>query len=177
MPKEHKKRGRRDEKKRQRADEEEVVDAKRQKLENHDGEYEEHEKDQSTQVFDPEDYIPLESSRGTEEFYGLLDDEEQAYFKSADQMLELDQFATADERSLFLESVWNEARGKELKLASSQSSSRLMEKLIQLSTADQLKTLFGKFGGQYDYLRYVTSVMLISQFSLLSSTSICISLL
>ncbi|MCJ1331920.1 Nucleolar protein 9 [Thelotrema lepadinum] len=150
MPKEQQKRGRRGDKKRQRADEDEISEVKRQKHEDQGGGYEEHQEDQSTQVFQNEDYIPLESSRGgTGEFYGLLDEEEQAYFKSADQILESNQFTTADERLLFLESVWNEARGKELKLASSQSSSRLMEKLIQLSTTSQLKSLFEKFDGHF----------------------------
>ena len=38
--------------------------------------------------------------------------------------------------------------GKELKLANSQSCSRLMERLILLSTPNQLKDLFQKFSGQ-----------------------------
>lgn len=83
------------------------------------------------------------------EFFGMLDDEEQEYFRRADEMLELNQFPTTDDRDLFLESVYTEAKGKELKLASSQSCSRLMERLIQLSTTAQKKSLFEAFGGHF----------------------------
>lgn len=81
-------------------------------------------------------------------FYGLLGEDEQEYFKKADAMLELNQFADPEERNLFLGNVYKEARGKELKIANSQSCSRLMERLILLSTPDQLKSLFQKFSGQ-----------------------------
>jgi len=82
-------------------------------------------------------------------FYGLLDEEEQEYFRSADEMLELNQFSSPEDRDTFLNSVYKEAEGKELKMANSQSCSRLMERLIQLSNAAQLKSLFQKFSGQY----------------------------
>ncbi|KAM3081254.1 Nucleolar protein 9 [Clarireedia jacksonii] len=65
-------------------------------------------------------------------FYGLLEDEEQEYFRRADELLELNDFPSAEERSLFLANVYREAKGKELKLACSQSCSRLMERLILL---------------------------------------------
>jgi nucleolar protein 9 len=153
MPQEHKKRGRRGEKKR--------------KLEQEDGE-QVHKKsrldDESAHVeAEPADFLPLEEGQheefaelepgsypqpGEMPFYGMLDDEEQEYFKRADEMLELNQFTDAEDRSTFLASVYKEAEGKELKLANSQSCSRLMERLIQLSTADQLKSLFQKFSTQ-----------------------------
>jgi nucleolar protein 9 len=44
--------------------------------------------------------------------------------------------------------VYKEADGKELKIANSQSCSRLMERLILLSTPIQLKGLFKKFSSQ-----------------------------
>ena len=143
MPKERKKRGRRDEKKRKREDEEDQESHKRPKsgepsnletvwgeqpaIDDHDG-------------FDP----------GAREmpFYGLLDEEEQEYFKRADTTLELNQFGDVEERALFLANVYKEASGKELKIANSQSCSRLMERLILLSTVEQLKTLLHKFSGQ-----------------------------
>ena len=81
-------------------------------------------------------------------FFGTLDEEEQEYFKRADDMLESNSFGDAEERSLFLSNVYREADGKELKIAQSQSCSRLMERLIQLSTAAQLKNLFLKFSGK-----------------------------
>ncbi|KZZ94231.1 Armadillo-type fold protein [Moelleriella libera RCEF 2490] len=83
------------------------------------------------------------------EFFGMLAEEEQEYFRRADEMLELNQFPTTEERDLFLESVFREAQGKELKLASSQSCSRLMERLIQLSSTRQKKHLFDAFAGHF----------------------------
>jgi nucleolar protein 9 len=81
-------------------------------------------------------------------FYGLLDEEEQEYFRSADEMLEANQFSSPEDRENFLNSVYKEAEGKELKMANSQSCSRLMERLILLSSPAQLKSLFQKFSGQ-----------------------------
>jgi nucleolar protein 9 len=85
-------------------------------------------------------------------FYGMLEDEEQEYFKRADELLELNNFPSEEERSLFLANVFREAEGKELKIACSQSCSRLMEKLILLSTVEQKKKLFEKFSGNYSHL-------------------------
>ncbi|PQE24927.1 hypothetical protein CJF32_00007282 [Rutstroemia sp. NJR-2017a WRK4] len=78
-------------------------------------------------------------------FYGLLEDEEQEYFRRADELLELNDFPSPEERSLFLANVYREAKGKELKIACSQSCSRLMERLILLSTTEQKKKLFMQF--------------------------------
>ncbi len=79
-------------------------------------------------------------------FFGSLDEQEQEYFKRADDMLETNAFGDREERDLFIANVYREADGKELKIAQSQSCSRLMERLIQHSTAAQLKNLFNKFG-------------------------------
>ncbi|ODA75966.1 hypothetical protein RJ55_08607 [Drechmeria coniospora] len=86
---------------------------------------------------------------GETEFFGMLADEEQEYFRRADEMLELNQFPSTEDRDMFLENVFGEAKGKELKLASSQSCSRLMERLIQLSSTAQKKRLFEAFGGHF----------------------------
>ncbi|KAF4988513.1 hypothetical protein F66182_16692, partial [Fusarium sp. NRRL 66182] len=115
---------------------------------------------------EPADYIPLGSGEQNEHieqyeqdapvtdqndtpFYGLLDTEEQEYFSRAAEVLELNQFQTAEEQSIFVESVYEEAKGKELKIACSQSCSRLLEKIISLSSTDQLRRLFGKFLGHF----------------------------
>ncbi|KAI9367201.1 nucleolar protein 9 [Aspergillus egyptiacus] len=101
------------------------------------------------------DYIPLEEESHNEAqqddmpFYGLLDTEEQEYFSRANEMLELNQFQDAEERRLFVDSVYREARGKELKIACSQSCSRLMEKLISVSDVRQIRRLFNKFLGHF----------------------------
>ncbi|ESZ90107.1 hypothetical protein SBOR_9518 [Sclerotinia borealis F-4128] len=85
-------------------------------------------------------------------YYGLLEDEEQEYFRRADELLELNDFPSTEERSLFLANVYREAQGKELKIACSQSCSRLMERLILLSTAQQKKKLFTQFAGNFPHL-------------------------
>ncbi|KAL8662555.1 MAG: hypothetical protein Q9202_004607 [Teloschistes flavicans] len=144
MPKERRKRGRREEKKRKREDEENEPLAKRPKS------AEDDEDDHDQQAFG-DDYVPHAGPSETP-FYGMLDEEEQEYFKRADNMLELNQFHDTEERALFLANVYKEASGKELKIANSQSSSRLMERLILLSTADQLKALFRKFSGHFIHL-------------------------
>ncbi|KAI4270470.1 MAG: hypothetical protein L6R38_007119, partial [Xanthoria sp. 2 TBL-2021] len=148
MPKEHKKRGRREEKKRKKEQEEDQPESKRRKS-----------KDDTDaeiivdngQHIDGTGYHPIPGP-GEIPFYGLLDEEEQEYFKRADSMLELDQFNDAEERALFLANVYTEANGKELKIANSQSCSRLMERLILMSTPNQLKALFQKLSGHFLHL-------------------------
>ncbi|KAK3391425.1 armadillo-type protein [Sordaria brevicollis] len=83
------------------------------------------------------------------EFFGMLAEEEQEYFRHADELLELNDFPSSEERDIFLQNVYKEMKGKELKLASSQSCSRLMERLILLSNTRQKKSLFDAFGGHF----------------------------
>lgn len=149
MPKEHRKRGRREEKKRKHeGEQDQVAPSKRQKSEE-DAEAEvEIIMDGGDEPGLQDGYPEYAPRPGDLPFYGLLDEEEQEYFKRADSMLELNQFADPEERDLFLANVYKEASGKELKIANSQSCSRLMERLILLSTPDQLKNLFQKFSGQ-----------------------------
>lgn len=149
MPRERQKRGRRAEAKRKRDDE--VADpmkSKRQKPS--DGDNDPNPSYNQAEIGD--DRIPLEgepaSSMDTP-FYGLLDPEEQEYFSHASSLLELNQFDTEEEKSIFIERVYEEANGKELKIACSQSCSRLMEKLISASTVSQIKRLFSKFIGHF----------------------------
>src|SRR5689334_500587 len=52
---------------------------------------------------------------GETEFFGMLAEEEQEYFRRADEMLELNQFPSTEDRDIFLENVYKEAEGKELK--------------------------------------------------------------
>ncbi|KAI1280204.1 pumilio-family RNA binding repeat domain-containing protein [Xylaria sp. FL0933] len=83
------------------------------------------------------------------EFFGMLSDQEQEYFRSVDEQLDLDSFPSQEERQLFLASVFAEAQGKELKLACSQSCSRLMERLILMANTRQKKKLFEQFAGHF----------------------------
>ncbi|KAI8631500.1 pumilio-family RNA binding repeat domain-containing protein [Xylariaceae sp. FL1651] len=83
------------------------------------------------------------------EFFGMLSDQEQEYFRSVDEQLDIDNFPSQEEQQLFLASVFAEAQGKELKLACSQSCSRLMERLILMSNTRQKKKLFEQFGNHF----------------------------
>ncbi|OGE53093.1 hypothetical protein PENARI_c008G04249 [Penicillium arizonense] len=168
MPREKEKRGRRAEKKAQKDESkrkfEEAPDApvaKRMKPST--DEADETIEQQHHENFEHnEDYIPLDQgeemdTQGQEDsgdmpFYGLLDEEESEYFSRANEMLELNQFQDAEERSLFVDSVYSEANGKELKIACSQGCSRLMEKLISMSDARQLRRIFSKFVGHFLHL-------------------------
>ncbi|CAZ82719.1 unnamed protein product, partial [Tuber melanosporum] len=82
-------------------------------------------------------------------FYGLLTEDESEYFRKADEILELNQFGGENERALFIANVWKEADGKELKIANSQGCSRLLEKLILMSSPSQLRSLWQKFTGHF----------------------------
>ncbi|KAJ4365546.1 Nucleolar protein 9 [Neocucurbitaria cava] len=141
MPKEHKKRGRREEQKKRKRDVADDSSSKR------------HKKEEAEQAEEADVFLQEEGADGVTPgalpFYGMLDEDEQEYFKRADEMLELNQFDDLEARNLFLESVYKEADGKELKIANSQSCSRLLERLILLSTPDQLKALFQKFNGHF----------------------------
>jgi hypothetical protein len=155
MPKENKKRGRRMEgtkRKHEEAEEDQNLaqDIKRQKPT---------EEEEQNELENGHDYVPLPEGDGEPmegvyptldtPFFGMLDEEEQEYFKHADEMLEMNSFEDSEQRQLFLANVWREAEGKELKIANSQSCSRLMERLVQLSTPSQLKGLFKRFYGKY----------------------------
>ena len=152
MPKEKKKRGRREEQKRKRraedAENEEAVTFSK-RLKSGEGMDEGGGVEIAANADDNQEVYNASSYPGDIPFLGLLDEDEQAYFKRVDTLLELNQFENADERALFLASVYREANGKELKIASSQSCSRLMERLILVSNSIQLKALFQKFSGQF----------------------------
>ncbi|KAF7596415.1 Nucleolar protein 9 [Aspergillus hancockii] len=162
MPREHQKRGRRaadkagkDAAKRKREEAPEELIPKRLKP-----------TDESNEINDGADFIPLDIPYEEEQpdapagdmpggdmpFFGLLDPDEQEYFSRANEVLESNQFEDAEERRIFIDSVYREADGKELKVACSQSCSRLMEKLISFSDIHQIRRLFNKFIGHFLHL-------------------------
>jgi nucleolar protein 9 len=149
MPNEYKKRGKRKELKRKREHEhfEHGRNSKRHKWQEQKGDFAAVPDVPAMATDEGDGEIEAQRAEAVT-FYGLLDDEEQAYFKRADTMLQLNQFADEQERNLFVASLHREANGKELKIASSQSCSRMLERLIQMSSGSQLKTLFHKFSGQ-----------------------------
>ncbi|KAI5462334.1 armadillo-type protein [Mariannaea sp. PMI_226] len=142
MPKPRTKRGAaREERKRKRHEDVEPQD-------NHEAEPK-RQRTTDDEVYGHDDSEPQQNGIGEKEFFGMLADEEQEYFRRADELLELNQFPTTEDRDIFLENVYKEAQGKELKLASSQSCSRLMERLIQLANTAQKKHLFEAFAGHF----------------------------
>ncbi|PYI08133.1 putative rRNA processing protein Nop9 [Aspergillus sclerotiicarbonarius CBS 121057] len=120
---------------------------------------ESNEPNEPNDIVEGADYIPLDDGQDQEgapvgdmPFYGLLDPEEQEYFSRANEVLDTNQFGDAEERRVFVDSVYKEADGKELKIACSQSCSRLMEKLISMSDMHQIRRLFNKFIGHFLHL-------------------------
>ncbi|ORY58824.1 pumilio-family RNA binding repeat domain-containing protein [Pseudomassariella vexata] len=83
------------------------------------------------------------------EFFGMLSEEDQEWFRSADQDLDADEFDTQEDRDKYLAGVFTAAQGKELKIACSQSCSRLMERLIIMSNTRQKKQLFEQFATHF----------------------------
>jgi nucleolar protein 9 len=88
------------------------------------------------------------------EFFGMLTDEEQEEFRRIDEELEQiqvpsDEFPSEEHRQIYIDKVMQQTTGKALKLASSQSCSRLMERLILLSTTRHKKALFAEFTSHF----------------------------
>ena len=119
---------------------------------------------QETSVSANTDFEQGKEQNGNEStpFFGLVDSNELTYFHQAEQTLNLNTFSTPDEKDLFIDSVFNEAKGKELKLVTNQICSKLMERLILSSTLKQMHQLFSAFNGRfYDLSRqkYSSHVM------------------
>ncbi|KAK6364186.1 uncharacterized protein PV06_04361 [Exophiala oligosperma] len=87
-----------------------------------------------------------------DQFHGLLDPEEQEYYSNVNSKIVANDFESDEDRATFIEAVYRETDGKELKVASSQSCSRYLEKIIMLSTSEQQRRLFNKFLGNLTYL-------------------------
>ncbi|KAK6345102.1 Nucleolar protein 9 [Orbilia javanica] len=97
--------------------------------------------------------LPFESSIAPgATFFGLLDEQEQEYFRKADETLEANLFKSEEERDMFLQNVMKETESKELKMACSQGCSRLLEKLLFLANPGRVKIVFQKFHGHFGHL-------------------------
>jgi nucleolar protein 9 len=163
MPRDNKKRGRREEKKRKREEENpnhEQLPSKRRRSED------------ITQNADQELFQidvtgeALNDSTGKQgdwelktgqadndtPFYGLLTEDEQTYYANVSNKLDANDFESEEDRKLFIAAVHRETIGKELKVASSQSSSRYLEKVIAVSEGLQLRNLIGRFLGNLMHL-------------------------
>lgn len=95
-------------------------------------------------------------------FFGLLNSEQAAYFRQAESTLNLDTFETPDIKLTFIQSIFDEAKGNSLKLATNQICSKLMERIIMLSNEDQMKQLYMECRGFFYQLfihKYASHVM------------------
>ncbi|EIF45623.1 Nop9-like rRNA processing protein [Brettanomyces bruxellensis AWRI1499] len=73
-------------------------------------------------------------------FFGLLNSEQAAYFRQAESTLNLDTFETPDIKLTFIQSIFDEAKGNSLKLATNQICSKLMERIIMLKSNSLLRS-------------------------------------
>lgn len=155
MPQEKKKRGRREEKanKKRKLNDESEKPSKRLRSEDHEPEEFNDELVVSGDAGDDFISFDIPPPQGVEapliedEFHGLLDPQEQEYYANINNKIVANDFESEEDRILFIEAVHRETEGKELKVASSQSCSRYLEKIILLSTPFQLRGLFSKFLG------------------------------
>ncbi|EXJ94764.1 hypothetical protein A1O1_03162 [Capronia coronata CBS 617.96] len=160
MPREKKKRGRREEEKNSKRKHDETLQSAAKRLKSDDTENEPESNDIVINGDAGDDYIgfEIEAASGAQPppeedvFHGLLDPEEQEYYSNVNNKIVANDFESAEDRAIFIAAVHRETQGKELKVASSQSCSRYLEKIIMLSTAEQLRSLFSKFLGNLTYL-------------------------
>lgn len=152
MPKELKKRGRRAEKQRQEADGHDGPPSKKRRVEEPASSF-------AVNGDAGDDFITFGQEQDNDEhndqqttFYGLLTEEEQEYYANVNNKVSANDFEDDEDRANFIEAVHRESAGKEIKVASSQSSSRYLETIIRLSTANQLRSLFLAFLQDLDYL-------------------------
>lgn len=163
MPRDNKKRGRREEKKRKREEENpnhKQLPSKRQRSEDiaQNGNQELFEVDITGNARDNLFERQGDRDPGTAQvdndvpFYGLLTEDEQSYYANVSNKLDANDFESEDDRRLFVSAVHRETMGKELKVASSQSSSRYLEKVIAVSEGLQLRNMIGRFLGNLMHL-------------------------
>lgn len=150
MPKELKKRGRRAEKQK-RVPEGEDRPAKRQRIDSAENFGVDGKAGDDFISFGQDKSYDDKDESGTT-FYGLLTEEEQEYYTNVNKKITANDFEDDADRATFIEAIYRETSGKEIKVASSQSCSRHLERFIHLSTPNQLRSLFEAFLEDLDYL-------------------------
>lgn len=104
-------------------------------------------------------------SKEEQVFFGLVDANELTYFRQAEQTLNINTFGTSEERAMFVNSIFQEAKGKELKLVTNQIGSKLMERLIFECSLAHMHQLFNTFSGRfYELSRHKFSSHVIEAF-------------
>ncbi|ODQ56534.1 ARM repeat-containing protein [Saitoella complicata NRRL Y-17804] len=148
MPKERKQRGRRAEKKREEEDlgedqYTEQVNEGRDNYEGYDNGYEGQE-----QRWPDREELPEGAVYG-QAFFGILDVDEEKYFKGIEDVLTANNFGDSEERQIFIDNVFEEIKGQELKLATSPTSSKLLEQLLANAPDSALKKFFEALNGHF----------------------------
>jgi nucleolar protein 9 len=92
---------------------------------------------------DGQQVTPSSNGKDPNTFFGVLDTEELEYFKRQEATLSINTFETEEDKRNFIQNTIKEANKKELKLATSQICSKLMERLIlECEETDLIKQIF-----------------------------------
>ncbi|KAJ3011101.1 UNVERIFIED_CONTAM: Nucleolar protein 9 [Siphonaria sp. JEL0065] len=83
---------------------------------------------------------------------GRVDPDVQVYFMSVEKMLDDQEFETDEDRILFVQNVYREVGANDVKLAADSECSRVLEKLIRLSSDIQVRKLMRSFVGMFSEL-------------------------
>ncbi|KAI9008988.1 armadillo-type protein [Phycomyces nitens] len=80
--------------------------------------------------------------------YGEVEEQLLGYFKNVESSLDDPQFETAEDQRLFVDNVYSEVEGNELRLATNYSCSLILEKLLKISDPFQLRVFMDKLRGR-----------------------------
>ncbi|KAI8067451.1 armadillo-type protein [Gongronella butleri] len=80
--------------------------------------------------------------------YGEVEENLVAYFKGIETKLDDQDFDSPEDQRLFVENVYSEVEGNELRLATNYSCSLILEKLLKISDHFQLRVFLDKLAGQ-----------------------------
>ncbi|KAI9341409.1 armadillo-type protein [Obelidium mucronatum] len=83
---------------------------------------------------------------------GMVDPDVQVYFMSVEKMLDDNEFETDEDRILFVQNVYREVGANDVKLAADSECSRVLEKLIRLSSDIQVRKLMRSFNAMFSEL-------------------------
>ncbi|CAO3620810.1 unnamed protein product [Cunninghamella echinulata] len=79
--------------------------------------------------------------------YGEVSEEMLGYFKNVEEKLNNQDFEFAEDQRLFVDNVYSEVEGNELRLSTNYSCSLILEKLLKISDGFQLRVFTDKLAG------------------------------
>ncbi|KAF7724497.1 Nucleolar protein 9 [Apophysomyces ossiformis] len=104
---------------------------------------------------DQTNYVPMEGMQPSIDeqhfqagHYGEVDEQMLGYFKNVENSLDDPQFESAEDQRLFVGNVYTEVEGNELRLSTNYSCSLILEKLLKVSDAFQLRVFMDKLSGR-----------------------------